>query len=255
MKNGKEVRKSVLTASGIIGFFYLMTFVLALGAAAVIGYDTLVASDSTGNLAAPLLAKALGGDFLLAFVSAVAFTTVVAVVAGLVISATTAFSHDIYHHIIKKGNTTEKEQLKAAQWSAFGIGIISTLFALGLKDINVTFLVSLTFIVAASSIFPVLLFTIYWRKFSQTGAIVGMLAGLFSSMILLLIGPHIMNVENGWILRDPVISLFNPGIVTIPIGFLSAIIGSYLFPDDGEFDFDAFYMKAQTGMDVRRESR
>ncbi len=255
VKNGKEVRKSVLTASGIIGFFYLMTFVLALGAAAVIGYDTLVASDSTGNLAAPLLARALGGDFLLAFVSAVAFTTVVAVVAGLVISATTAFSHDIYHHIIKKGNTTEKEQLKAAQWSAFGIGIISTLFALGLKDINVTFLVSLTFIVAASSIFPVLLFTIYWRRFSQAGAIIGMLAGLFSSMILLLIGPHIMNVENGWILRDPVISLFNPGIVTIPIGFLSAIIGSYLFPDDGEFDFDAFSMKAQTGVDVRRESR
>ena len=255
VKNGKEVRKSVLTASGIIGFFYLMTFVLALGAAAVIGYDTLIASDSTGNLAAPLLARALGGDFLLAFVSAVAFTTVVAVVAGLVISATTAFSHDIYHHIIKKGNTTEKEQLKAAQWSAFGIGIISTLFALGLKDINVTFLVSLTFIVAASSIFPVLLFTIYWRRFSQAGAIIGMLAGLFSSMILLLIGPHIMNVENGWILRDPVISLFNPGIVTIPIGFLSAIIGSYLFPDDGEFDFDAFSMKAQTGVDVRRESR
>lgn len=255
VKNGKEVRKSVLTASGIIGFFYLMTFVLALGAAAVIGYDTLVASDSTGNLAAPLLARALGGDFLLAFVSAVAFTTVVAVVAGLVISATTAFSHDIYHHIIKKGNTTEKEQLKAAQWSAFGIGIISTLFALGLKDINVTFLVSLTFIVAASSIFPVLLFTIYWRRFSQAGAIIGMLAGLFSSMILLLIGPHIMNVENGWILRDPVISLFNPGIVTIPIGFLSAIIGSYLFPDDGEFDFDAFSMKAQTGVDVRRECR
>lgn len=255
VKNGKEVRKSVLTASGIIGFFYLMTFVLALGAAAVIGYDTLIASDSTGNLAAPLLARALGGDFLLAFVSAVAFTTVVAVVAGLVISATTAFSHDIYHHIIKKGNTTEKEQLKAAQWSAFGIGIISTLFALGLKDINVTFLVSLTFIVAASSIFPVLIFTIYWRRFSQTGAIIGMLAGLFSSMILLLIGPHIMNVENGWILRDPVISLFNPGIITIPIGFLSAIIGSYLFPDEDEFDFDAFYMKAQTGMDVRRESR
>lgn len=255
VKNGEEVRKSVLTASGIIGIFYLMTFVLALGATAVVGYDTLVASDSTGNLAAPLLAKALGGDFLLAFVSAVAFTTVVAVVAGLVISATTAFSHDIYHHIIKRGQTTEKEQLRAAQWSAFGIGIISTLFALGLKDINVTFLVSLTFIVAGSSIFPVLLFTIYWRKFSQTGAIMGMVAGLISSMLLLLIGPHIMNVENGWILRDPIISLFNPGIITIPIGFLTAIIGSFLFPDDDAFDFDAFYMKAQTGVDIRREVR
>src|SRR5699024_7688921 len=160
VKNASEVRKSVLTASGIIGVFYTMTLILGLGTAAVIGYDTLLATDSTGNLAAPLLAKALGGDFLLAFVSAIAFTTVVAVVAGLVISATTAFSHDIYHHILKQGKTTEKEQLRAAQWSAFGIGLISTLFALGLKDVNVTFLVSLTFIVAASSNLPVILLTI-----------------------------------------------------------------------------------------------
>src|SRR5699024_4266452 len=119
--------KSVLTASWIIGLFYVMTLVLGLGTAAVIGYDRLIAADSTGNLAAPLLAKALGGDFLLAFVSAIAFTTVVAVVACLVTSATTAFFHDIYPHIIKKAKTTEKEQLRAAQWSAFAIGLISTL--------------------------------------------------------------------------------------------------------------------------------
>lgn len=255
VKNAAEVRKSVLTASGIIGAFYIMTLILGLGAAAVIGYDTLIASDSTGNLAAPLLAKALGGDFLLAFVSAVAFTTVVAVVAGLVISATTAFSHDIYHHIIKKGNTTEKEQLQAAQWSAFGIGIISTLFALGLKDINVTFLVSLTFIVAASSNFPVLLFTIYWRKFSQTGAFIGMFCGLVTSVLFLMLGPHIMNVDHGWILREPIIPLFNPGIISIPIGFLGAIIGSLVFPDHEGIDFDQFYIKAQTGIDLRREAR
>src|SRR5699024_6161098 len=120
-------------------------------------------------LAAPLLAKALGGDFLLAFISAVAFTTVVAVVSGLVISSTTAFSHDIYHHLIKKGKSTDKEQLRAAQISAFFIGIISTIFALGLKNINVTFLVSLTFIVAASSNFPVILLTIYCKRFTKTG--------------------------------------------------------------------------------------
>lgn len=255
VKNAAEVRKSVLAASGIIGVFYVMTLILGLGTAAVIGYDTLVAADSTGNLAAPLLAKALGGDFLLAFVSAIAFTTVVAVVAGLVISATTAFSHDIFHHIIKKGNATEKEQLRAAQWSAFGIGLISTLFALGLKDVNVTFLVSLTFIVAASSNFPVIIFTIYWKKFSQAGAIIGMVMGLVSSITLLALGPHIMNVENGWILREPIISLFNPGIVSIPIGFLGAIIGSLLFPDKQKVDFERFYIKAQTGIDIRRENR
>lgn len=255
VKNAIEVRKSVLTASGIIGTFYLMTLLLGIGTVAVVGYDTLIAADSTGNLAAPLLAKALGGDFLLAFVSAVAFTTVVAVVAGLVISATTAFSHDIYHHLIKKGNTTEKEQLRAAQWTAFGIGIISTIFALGLKNINVTFLVSLTFIVAASSNLPVLLFTIYWRRFSQTGAIFGMVSGLVASIVLLLLGPHVMNLENGWILREPIITLANPGIISIPIGFLAAIFGSLIFPNQQHFDFDRFYIKAQTGLDVRREVR
>lgn len=251
VKNAAEVRKSVLTASWIIGMFYVMTLVLGLGTAAVIGYDTLLAADSTGNLAAPLLAKALGGDFLLAFVSAIAFTTVVAVVAGLVISATTAFSHDLYHHIFKKGKTTEKEQLRAAQWSAFGIGLISTLFALGLKNINVTFLVSLTFIVAASSNLPVILFTIYWRRFSKMGAIIGMVSGLIASISLLILGPHIMNVEDGWILREPIFSLYNPGIIAIPIGFLGAIIGSLLFPGKQTVDFESFYVRAQTGINVR----
>lgn len=251
VKNASEVRKSVLTASWIIGLFYLMTLVLGLGTAAVIGYDQLIAADSTGNLAAPLLAKALGGDFLLAFISAIAFTTVVAVVAGLVISATTAFSHDIYHHIIKKGNTTEKQQLRAAQWSAFAIGLISTLFALGLKNINVTFLVSLTFIVAASSNLPIILFTIYWKRFSQTGAMIGMVSGLIASLALLILGPHIMNIDNGWILREPLFNLYNPGIVAIPIGFLGAILGSLLFPQKDPINFEQFYLKAQTGVELK----
>src|SRR5690625_2569344 len=207
VKNAAEVRKSVLTASGIIGVFYIMTFILGLGTAAVIGYDTLIAADSTGNLAAPLLAKALGGDFLLAFISAIAFTTIVAVVAGLVISATTAFSHDIYHHILKKGKSTEKEQLIAARWTALGIGLISTLFALRLETINVTFLVSMTFVVAASSIFPVLLLTFYWKRFNKIGAITGMLSGILASVTLLLLGPNIMNVDGGWITRDAIIPL------------------------------------------------
>ncbi|MEI3612588.1 solute symporter family protein [Pseudogracilibacillus sp. SO30301A] len=251
VKNASEVRKSVLTASWIIGLFYVMTLVLGLGTAAVIGYDQLIAADSTGNLAAPLLAKALGGDFLLAFISAIAFTTVVAVVAGLVISATTAFSHDIYHHIIKKGKTTEKQQLRAAQWSALAIGLISTLFALGLENINVTFLVSLTFIFAASSNLPIILFTIYWKRFSQAGAMIGMISGLIASLTLLVLGPHIMNIDNGWILREPLFNLYNPGIIAIPIGFLGAILGTFLFPQKDPINFERFYLKAQTGVEMK----
>ncbi|MEC5425681.1 cation acetate symporter [Virgibacillus sp. C22-A2] len=253
VRNALEVRRSLLTASWIIGFFYIMTLVLGLGTVAMIGYDELVNTDSTGNLAAPLLAQALGGDFLLAFISAVAFTTIVAVVAGLVISATTAFSHDIYHHIIKKGNTTEKEQLLAARWTALGVGIISTLFALGLENINVTFLVSLTFIVAASSNFPVLLLTIYWRRFNQRGAIIGMLSGLIASLILLLLGPHVMNTDGGLIAKEAYFTLYNPGIIAIPIGFLGALAGTLLSPDppQSRSEFRRFYIKAQTGIETR----
>src|SRR5690606_6363547 len=128
VRNTFEVRRSLISSTWIIGIFYLMTLVLGLGTVALLGYDSLMGLDPTGNLAAPLLAKEVGGDFLLAFVSAIAFTTIIAVVAGLVISATTAFSHDIFHHIIRKGKSTENEQLRAARWSALGIGVISTLF-------------------------------------------------------------------------------------------------------------------------------
>ena len=154
----------------------------------------------------------------------------------------------IYIIILLKGKSTEKEQLRAAQYSAFLIGIISTLFALGLKNINVTSLVSLTFIVAASSNLPVIVLTIYWRRFTQSGAIIGMVTGLLASIILLMIGPNIMDPINGWIQKEPIINLLNPGIISIPIGFLSAIIASLLTKPDKNFDFEAFYLKAQTGI-------
>jgi cation/acetate symporter len=257
VKNTKEVRRSLLSATWIIGIFYLITLVLGFGAIALIGYQKLVAADPTGNLAAPLMAKELGGDFLLAFISAIAFTTIVAVVAGLVISATTAFSHDIYHHIMKKGTTSEEDQLRAARWSALGIGLISTIFALRMENMNVTFLVSLTFTVAASSNFPVLLLTIYWKRFNQTGAIVGMVTGMIVSLACLILGPHIMNPNGGWITSKPLFPLYNPGIVAIPVGFFSAIIASLIFQKSSQSadeEMAPFFIKAQTGIDMRGKS-
>ncbi|WP_077329569.1 solute symporter family protein [Virgibacillus siamensis] len=256
VKNTKEVRKSLLTSSWIIGVFYVITLVLGFGTVALIGYQTLISVDPTGNLAAPLLAEALGGDFLMAFVAAISFTTIVAVVAGLVISATTAFSHDLYYHIIKKKQTTEKKQVLAAKWTAFFVGLVSTLFALGLKNTNVTFLVSLTFTVAASSNLPVLLFTIYWRRFNQTGAIIGMVSGMTASLALLMVGPHIMNPTGGWITGEPLFPLQNPGIIAIPIGFLGAIFGSLLSknPEESDRAFKKFYMKAITGIETKDEA-
>lgn len=253
VSNTREVRKSLLTASWIIGTFYIIALVLGLGTVALIGYEQLVGADPTGNLAAPLLAGELGGDFLMAFIAAIAFTTIIAVVAGLVISATTAFSHDVYFHIIKKGRTTEKKQIRSAQWTAFVVGLISTLFALGLENINVTFLVSLTFIVAASSNLPVILLTIYWKRFNEKGAITGMASGLVASLVLLLLGPHIMNPVSGWIPHEPVLPLANPGIIAIPIGFLGAVLGSLLTrpATQSSTDFRRFFIKSQTGIETR----
>ncbi|GAA0437518.1 cation acetate symporter [Lentibacillus halophilus] len=256
VRNAHEVRQSLLTASWIIGAFYIIALILGFGAVALIGHHILVDADPTGNLAAPLLAKELGGDFLMAFIAAIAFTTIVAVVSGLVISATTAFSHDVYHHIIKKGQTTEKKQLRAAQWTAFVVGFISTLFALGLQHINVTFLVSLTFIVAASSNLPVLLFTIYWKRFNEMGALIGMISGLVASLTLLILGPNIMNPDGGWIPRRPLFPMANPGIIAIPIGFLGAFIGSMLkkHHDESTQSFRRVYIKAHTGIDTKEGS-
>lgn len=253
VKNTFEVRRSLLSATWIIGTFYVMTLILGLGTIALLGYQSLVSADPTGNLAAPLLAQAVGGDFLLAFISAVAFTTIVAVVAGLVISATTAFSHDIYHHMIKKGKSTEKQQLLAARWTALVVGLLSTVFALRLESINVTFLVSMTFIVAASSIFPVLLLTIYWKKFTRAGVLAGMLSGLIASFILLLLGPNIMHLDGGLIERDAIIPLYNPGIIAIPIGFLGAFLGAFFSRNKSKtgLQFEDFYEKAQTELHSR----
>ncbi|MFD2208239.1 cation acetate symporter [Virgibacillus halophilus] len=255
VRNTTEVRRSLVSATWIIGFFYIMTLVLGLGTIAFLGYDKLVKADETGNLAAPLLAREVGGDFLLAFISAIAFTTIVAVVAGLVISATTAFSHDIYHHIWKKGESTEKQQLRAARWTALSVGLISTLFALQLENINVTFLVSLTFIVAASSNLPVLFLTIYWKRFNESGAVAGMVGGMIASLVTVMMGPNVMDPNHGWILKNAVVPLHNPGIIAIPIGFICAILASLLTAKkDSVHQWQEFHYRSQTGLAPKKHS-
>src|SRR5699024_8478303 len=130
------------------------------------------------------------------------------------------------------GNSSEKHQLLAARWSAFGIGIIATLFALKLENINVTFLVSLTFLVASASIFPVLFLTIYWKKFNQMVVLTGMVSGLGISLLLVLLEPNIMNKNGSWINNAPPFPLYNPGVIAISVGFLGAIPGNLLYKKD-----------------------
>ncbi|MEH7814363.1 solute symporter family protein, partial [Bacillus toyonensis] len=143
VRDAKTARQSVVYATWLIGAFYIMTIFLGFGAAAFVGNEAIIKANPAGNMAAPLLAKALGGDFLFAFVSAIAFATILAVVAGLVLTAASAFAHDFYNEIIRKGKSTEKEQVSMARYASIGVAVVSIILALFAQTLNVAFLVSL----------------------------------------------------------------------------------------------------------------
>lgn len=249
VKDAITARKSVVYATWIIGIFYVMTIFLGFGAAAFVGYDTIVEANVAGNMAAPLLAEALGGDFLFAFISAVAFATILAVVAGLVLSAASAFAHDFYSHILRKGQATDKEQVVAARWASIGVSILSIILALFAQKMNVAFLVSLAFAVAASANLPIILFTVFWKRFNTTGAVTGMLVGLLTSLLLVFLSPNVWSPEGAAILTgEPLFPYENPGIFSIPIGFLAAIAGTLLSSKKADQKkFDEILVKANTG--------
>ena len=253
VKDAPTARQSVVYATWIIGFFYIMTIFLGFGAAAFVGYDNIIAANAAGNMAAPLLAQVLGGDVLFAFVSAVAFATILAVVAGLVLSAASAFAHDFYSHIVRRGEATEKEQMVAARLASIGVAVISIILALFAQKMNVAFLVALAFAVAASANLPIILLTIFWKRFNTTGAVTGMLVGLFSSLILVALSPNVWNPEPGVaiLVGEAIFPLTNPGIVSIPLGFIAAIIGTLVSSKKEDAKkFDEIVVKANTGLGV-----
>ncbi|RAL22596.1 cation acetate symporter [Thermoflavimicrobium daqui] len=238
----KEARTSVVWAMFIIGAFYIMTTFLGFGAALLVGPDKIKAADQAGNMAAPLLAEALGGSFFLAFIAAVAFATILAVVAGLVISAAGAFAHDFYSNVLRGGKATEQEQIRVAKWASVGVGVASIILALLAKDQNVAFLVSLAFAVAASANLPVILFSLFWKRFNTAGAVTGMLAGLISSIVLVLISPNVMEPEQA------LFPLKNPAILSVPLGFLGAIIGTLLSKKEDQQKYTELYVRSNTGI-------
>jgi len=255
VKDAPTARKSVVYATWIIGVFYILTIFLGFGAAAFVGSEDIIAANAAGNMAAPLLAKALGGDLLFAFVAAVAFATILAVVAGLVLSAASAFAHDFYSHILRKGLATEKEQMTAARLASIAVALISMVLALFAQSMNVAFLVSLAFAVAASANLPVILLTIFWRRFNTGGAVTGMVVGLFSSLILVALSPNLWAVDGSALfVGEALFPLTNPGIVSIPLGFLGAIVGTLLTKsNEVAGNFERILVKANTGIDAATE--
>ena len=257
--DAKAARSSVVWAVGLIGAFYVMTTFLGFGARALLGEEgTTGAVDEAGNLAAPLLAQSVGGgagagggDAFLAIIAAVAFATILAVVAGLVISASGAVAHDVWSNVIRKGRDSEHEEVHVARIAAFAIGAIAiTIAILGGSDLNVSYMVGLAFAVAASANFPALLLALTWKRFNTTGAIWGVLLGTVSSIGLVLIGPDVRTSDPIEII--PGVPLTQPAIISVPLGFLGCILGSLLSRDESkaEHEFEELHVRSETGLDA-----
>ena len=226
----KEARRSVVWAIWLIGLFYLFTLVLGYGAAAMIGSEAIKGAPGGVNSAAPLLAFALGGPVLLGLISAVAFATILAVVAGLTITAAASFAHDIYANVIRKGQVNADGEVKVARTTVVVIGIISILGGIGAQGQNVAFLVALAFAVAASANLPTIIYSLYWRKFSTQGALWSMYGGLGSAILLIAFSPVVSGAETSMI-KGADFSWFplsNPGLVSIPLAFFLGWLGTVL---------------------------
>jgi cation/acetate symporter len=259
--SAKAARTSVVWAMILIGAFYIMTTFLGFGAATLVGKAN-IGTLSGGrlvpnqNLAAPLLAREVGGEWFLSFVAAIAFATILAVVAGLTIAASAAFAHDIWFNVVKRQREDEREQVMVARITAAFIGMLSIGLAIALRTLNVAFLVGLAFAVAASANVPAILLTLYWRRFNTTGMIAGMLTGLVSAVVLIVIGPSVMGIDapglavRHLIQRDPLFPLDNPALVSVPLGFLAAVLGTLAGAAEGRDDvpFSELNVRANTGL-------
>lgn len=255
VKDAKTARKSVITATWTIGIFYILTLFLGMGAAIFVGEEKILAANPGGNMAAPLLAEAIGGNILFALIAAVAFATILAVVAGLVLSGASAFAHDIYGQIIKKGNISERKQMAAARLAALGVSVVSIILSLGAQYLNVAFLVSLAFCIAASANLPVILYTVYWRRFNTTGAVSALLAGLISALILVSISPSVFSPVEGAALfvGEPIFPWENPALISVPIGFIAGYLGTVLSKEYNYERFAEVSVRAHTGYRERME--
>ncbi len=255
----KDARTSVNWAIGIIGAFYLMSLVLGFGAAALLATgEGSAVLDSAGNLASPLLAEAVGGGsgtaggaILLAFISAVAFATILAVVAGLTLTSASSVAHDLYANVWKKGRASEKDEVRVARIAAFVIGGVAIALAIPAQKLNIAFLVALAFAVAASANLPSLLFNLFWRRFNTRGATWAIYGGLITCLVLVASSPVVSGSETALFTGHDWswFPLANPGIISIPAGFFFGWLGTVTSQGepDAEAAYDELEVRALTG--------
>ncbi|RHX86919.1 sodium:solute symporter family transporter [Leptospira stimsonii] len=227
--DAKEARKSVAYATTFIGYFYLIIPIVGFSAAVLIGREPIASVDKGGNMAAALLSELLGGTILMGFIAAVAFATILAVVAGLTLAAASTISHDIFVSVMKEGDATEAEQVRVARRATVAFGVLGILIGILFKDQNVAFLVGLAFAIAASGNFPALFLSIVWKNFSTIGGVVSILTGSVSAIVLIVLSPTVWVDVFGF--KTAIFPLKNPAIFSMALSFLSAVCFSKLYPE------------------------
>ena len=229
VSDAKEARKSVFYATGFIGYFYLLLIIVGFGAIVMVGTDPAFRDASGaiiggGNMIAVHLAQAVGGNLFLGFISAVAFATILAVVAGLALSGASAVSHDLYACVMRKGQATEQQEIRVSRIATLCIGVLAIILGLLFESQNIAFLSGLVLAIAASVNFPVLFLSMYWKGLTTRGAVTGSLAGLVSAIVLLILSPAVwVNVLH----HDKALFPYsNPALFSMSLAFFSAWVFS-----------------------------
>lgn len=244
----REARRSVTWAIGLIGAFYLFTMVLGYGAAWLVGPEAINDMPGGANAAAPALAYELGGTLLMAVIAGVAFATILAVVAGLTITASASFAHDIYNSVLKNGQAAPHKEVKVARATSITIGLLAIVGGVVANGQNVAFLVSLAFAVAASANLPSILYSLYWKRFSTAGAVWSIFGGLITAVVLIIFSPAVSGVPTA-MFPNVDFALFpvdTPAIVSVPVGFFLGWLGSVLKPDGDKFADQAAEMEVRS---------
>ena len=267
--DAKEARKSVFVATGFIGYFYLLTFVIGFGAIIFVTKDnpqffttmvnegkTVVEMIGGTNMAAVHLSGALGGNLFLGFISAIAFATILAVVAGLTLSGASAVSHDLYSSVIRQGKATQEEEMRVSRLATLGLGILAIVLGIAFENQNVAFMVGLAFALAASANFPILAMSMFWKGLTTRGAVVGGFLGLLVAFVLIILGPTVwVKVLHN---KEAIFPYSNPALFSIPLAFIAAWFFSVTDKSkQAELDkagFEAQYVRSMTGIGAAEAS-
>ncbi|HGE8496185.1 MULTISPECIES: cation/acetate symporter ActP [Serratia] len=261
VSDAKEARKSVFYATGFIGYFYILTFIIGFGAILLVSANPAF-KDATGallggtNMAAVHLANAVGGNFFLGFISAVAFATILAVVAGLTLAGASAVSHDLYASVMKNGKATERDELKVSKITVVVLGLVAIALGILFEKQNIAFMVGLAFSIAASCNFPIIILSMYWSRLTTRGAMIGGWLGLLTAVILMILGPTIWVQILGH--EKPIYPYEYPALFSMVVAF----VGTWLFSiTDGSLAgqqererFRAQFVRSQTGLGISQGS-